>query len=235
MKLVIITGTSAGLGQSFFRQMLGRCDVLLSISRRLLRSQEQMASVNGKKLFFLQRDFREIGKVAAIGEDLQQIVGQVPVSEVVFINNAGVVTPFGKITEGTPDEIVESVHVNMLSPILLTREILNAFDLAKTRMKVVHISTGAALRVIEGWSMYCATKAGMKMFYDVLTDEYKDISNVTFYQVNPGVMDTSMQEKIRDAKNVHFPQWERYSRLKEENQLPHPDDIAAKIIEELVL
>lgn len=235
MKLGIITGTSAGLGESFFRQMLCHCDGLLSISRRLLPYQEQMAKEKGKKLFFLQWDFREIGEFTSIDEELRQLIGHAPITEVVFINNAGVVTPLGKITEGTNNEIVESVHVNMVAPILLTRGLLKAFDLTATRIKVVHISTGAALRVIEGWSMYCATKAGMKMFFDVLADEYKGFPNVTFHQVNPGVMDTPMQEKIREAKNVHFPQWERYSRLKEENQLSHPDDVAARIIKELEL
>ncbi len=235
MKLVIITGTSAGLGQSFFRQMSSRCDGLMSISRRILPEQKVLAKENGKELFLLQRDFTDVENLSSIEEDLRQLVGHVPIHEVVFINNAGVVTPLGKITEGTTDEIVESVHVNMVAPILLTRGLLNAFDLSTTRIKVVHISTGAALRVIEGWSMYCATKAGMKMFYDVLTHEYKEFPNVTFHQVNPGVMDTPMQEKIREAKNVHFPQWERYSRLKEEDQLPHPDEVAARIIDELVL
>lgn len=235
MKLVIITGTSAGLGHSFFHQMLNKCDGLVSISRRLLPEQQEMAMEKGKELFFLQRDFSELEGLASIEEDLGQLMGQVPISEVVFINNAGVVTPLGKITEGTTDEIRESVYVNMLAPILLTRGLLNAFDLTTTRVKVVHISTGAALRVIEGWSMYCATKAGMKMFYDVLTEEYKEFPNVTFHQVNPGVMDTPMQEKIREAKDVHFPQRERYSRLKVENQLPHPNEVAARIIEELEL
>ncbi|HBI05005.1 MAG TPA: short-chain dehydrogenase, partial [Paenibacillaceae bacterium] len=57
MKLVIITGTSAGLGQSFFRQMSSRCDGLMSISRRILPEQKVLAKENGKELFLLQRDF----------------------------------------------------------------------------------------------------------------------------------------------------------------------------------
>lgn len=235
MKLAIITGASSGLGESFFRHMLNRCDGVMSISRRLLPSQQELAKEQGKKLYFLQRDFRNIAELSSIAEDIKQQMGQASVQEVVFINNAGVVTPIGKITEGTMDEIVESVHVNMLAPILLTRGVLKAFDPATTRINVVHISTGAALRVIEGWSMYCATKGGMKMFYDVLTEEYKDVPNVTFYQINPGVMDTPMQEKIRAAKQVHFPQWERYFQLKEEDRLPHPDEVATRIIHELEL
>lgn len=235
MKLAIITGASSGLGESFFRHMLNRCDGVMSISRRLLPSQQELAKEQGKKLYFLQRDFRNIAELSSIAEDIKQQMGQASVQEVVFINNAGVVTPIGKITEVTMDEIVESVHVNMLAPILLTRGVLKAFDPATTRINVVHISTGAALRVIEGWSLYCATKGGMKMFYDVLTEEYKDVPNVTFYQINPGVMDTPMQEKIRAANNVHFPQWERYYQLKEAHQLPHPDEVAEGIIHELEL
>jgi benzil reductase ((S)-benzoin forming) len=134
MKLAIITGASSGLGESFFRHMLNRCDGVMSISRRLLPSQQELAKEQGKKLYFLQRDFRNIAELSSIAEDIKQQMGQASVQEVVFINNAGVVTPIGKITEVTMDEIVESVHVNMLAPILLTRGVLKAFDPATTRI-----------------------------------------------------------------------------------------------------
>ena len=53
-----------------------------------------------------------------------------------------------------------------------------------------------AHRVIEGWSVYSATKRGAEMYFDAVAVEQPDAYVV---HGNPGVMDTGMPEALRDG------------------------------------
>jgi benzil reductase ((S)-benzoin forming) len=94
---------------------------------------------------------------------------------------------------------------------------------------VLAISSGAARRPVEGWSAYCAGKAGLDMFVRSVNAEYASAAaerSVRAVALAPGVVDTGMQESIRSAD---FAQVQRFRDLKENNQLSNPDDVAVRI------
>jgi 3-oxoacyl-[acyl-carrier protein] reductase len=61
---------------------------------------------------------------------------------------------------------------------------------------IVNISSGAAERPLEGWSAYCAAKAGLAMLTRSLGLECGG-RGVNAYGLRPGVVDTAMQVTIR--------------------------------------
>lgn len=53
--------------------------------------------------------------------------------------------------------------------------------------------------------------------------------------VDPGVMDTGMQERIRASSAKDFPRLSEFKTYQTDGKLRHPDDVARKIVSEHVL
>jgi NAD(P)-dependent dehydrogenase (short-subunit alcohol dehydrogenase family) len=64
---------------------------------------------------------------------------------------------------------------------------------------VIHLSSGAARNAMEGWSAYCAGKAGLAMLTRSVHLEFGD-KGVRVFGFAPGVVDTGMQGSIRASK-----------------------------------
>ena len=58
------------------------------------------------------------------------------------------------------------------------------------------LSSGAAHRPLEGWSAYCAAKAGLAMLTEALALETAG-AGIRVFGLAPGVIDTDMQVSIR--------------------------------------
>ena len=89
-------------------------------------------------------------------------------TEAVLIHNAAVVEPIGAVGRLTTEAITRSVAVNLTAPMVLTNTFLRAAP-RDARLRILYISSGAARRVIDGWALYCSTKAGGEMFFDVVS------------------------------------------------------------------
>jgi NAD(P)-dependent dehydrogenase (short-subunit alcohol dehydrogenase family) len=85
--------------------------------------------------------------------------------------------------------------VNLAGAFNMTRAVLPAM-VAQGGGTVINLSSGAAFRPLEGWSAYCASKAGLAMFTRSIDLEYgaQGIRAVGFA---PGLVDTGMQAQIR--------------------------------------
>ncbi len=96
---------------------------------------------------------------------------------------------------------------------------------------IINISSGAGRHPIESWSTYCASKAALDMFSNVLNNE-QEITNDGFkvFSVAPGIIDTKMQDEIRTANFNDFNGVNRFKDLKSNNQLSSPQEIAEQII-----
>ena len=67
---------------------------------------------------------------------------------------------------------------------------------AAGRGRIINLSSGAAHRPLEGWSAYCAAKAGLAMLTRSLQLEYGEYG-IRSFGFSPGVVDTGMQAEIR--------------------------------------
>ncbi len=234
MKSIIITGISGGLGRALFDQLHPKDVNLLCISRRFLPYQAELAKEQSSRIFLLQKDLRQV-KELPVSTELAHFINRTKTDEVVLIHNAGMIDPIGAIGELDYDQMVDAIQVNFTSPMVMTNEFIAAVtETGVKAAQVLYISSGAAKRVIEGWSVYCAAKAGSEMFFDVLAAQYARDERITVANINPGVMDTEMQNKIRLSGDVYFPERERYVQLKEEGKLPSPETVAQRIIDEFI-
>src|SRR5699024_5076527 len=94
------------------------------------------------------------------------------------------------------------------------------------------ITSGAANRPIFGWSAYCSSKASMNMYVQTVALEQNHLkTNHKIIAFSPGVMDTAMQEKIRESSTEAFIDVETFRGYKEDGQLSKSDMVGSVIVD----
>jgi benzil reductase ((S)-benzoin forming) len=119
----------------------------------------------------------------------------------------------------------------MVAPALLCNAFLKKYP--STQKTIVNISSGAANYPVDGWSTYCSSKAGLQMLSEVLAleAEKRNDTSLKVYSVAPGVVDTEMQQHIRQSSEHNFSRVEHFKNLKKDNQLTSSQDVAKKLAE----
>jgi benzil reductase ((S)-benzoin forming) len=113
----------------------------------------------------------------------------------------------------------------------LCNAFLSAVGRNEPEKGIVFISSGAGRNPYDGWAPYCSSKAGLDMLARCITEEQKrNNRNVKVFSVAPGVIDTEMQQEIRDASIENFSYAERFRNLKIDNQLESPQACAKKLL-----
>jgi len=227
-KLIIITGANKGLGKALFDEFLDLKEeiVLVSISRNLSDLQKKLLSEKNEKFIFISVDLDNMHNTS----ELTVLDAYVKIiDKVIFISNAGNIDPIGQIGQIDEQELVKSINVNVVSPSLIINYLLNVF--ASKKIDIVNISSGAANKVVEGWSTYCASKAYMHMFVQSLEVQYYSNNLIKVHNINPGVIDTEMQLRIRSVKNDGFIRQQEFVELKNEGKLQDAKKVAIDIIQ----
>ncbi|WP_137109864.1 SDR family NAD(P)-dependent oxidoreductase [Rhodobacter sp. SY28-1] len=113
----------------------------------------------------------------------------------ILVNNAAVIGPIGRILDVQVEDWAANIDINLTSAFHATQRAL-AGMVAKGGGTIVNISSGAAHRPQEGWSAYCAGKAGLAMLTRSVHMEYAE-QGIRVFGFAPGVVDTDMQGAIR--------------------------------------
>jgi benzil reductase ((S)-benzoin forming) len=219
MKYYFITGTSSGIGEALANELLKKDDALVyGFSRRNSISHERYHHTN--------IDLGEIKELTAFKfpelNDADQIT---------LVNNAGTL---GKVSHiGTLDagDLARTFMVNLSSVAILTNSFTKAYQSTKCNKVVMNISSGAGKSPIDGWSIYCSSKAGLDMFSKVYALEQEFMNSpIRCFSVAPGIVDTAMQREIRKIKKEDFSRIEDFIRYKERGELADPALISQKLI-----
>ncbi|CUS07794.1 unnamed protein product [Tuber aestivum] len=136
-----------------------------------------------------------------------------------LIINHGVLDPVAKIADASVGEWERAFRTNFFAAVGLVSAALPA--LRKREGRVVFVSSGAAVTGYQGWGAYGASKAALNHFCVTLAAEEGGVIAVS---VRPGVIDTQMQEDIREKHGEGMgASHERFLKLKEEGKLLRPE------------
>lgn len=221
--LVIITGANRGLGQAlrlYSRQM--NYDLLLL-------QRKPGDSISGEKTCLVDMEFPD-SYLNILHQELSEHSLK-KYERLILVNNAAVIEPISPVTEMDPESVSRAIQINLTSPIHLSQRFLKLTEGFHGFRILVNISSGAAYRPIPSWSIYCATKAGLKMFTECLAAESQGSdsqrrSKDRFLSFSPGIMNTDMQAQIRSSPEKNFPLVEKFRSFQEKNQLANPEDVA---------
>ncbi|HUY03680.1 MAG TPA: SDR family NAD(P)-dependent oxidoreductase [Rhodocyclaceae bacterium] len=234
MKLTIITGASRGLGAALADALLEPGQHLACLARSPLTELAQRASARGCALDVLQADLADPAAAAAALEEYLSGMNGEGFVEARLINNAGTAVPVAPADRFSVAEIAQSVHsvaVNLAAPIALTAAFLRTTHAWAADRKILNISSGAAHTPYPGWSVYCATKAGLDQFSRCVALEQQALARgARIVSLAPGLIDTDMQAVIRAVPAEDFPAQPRFLALKASGQLASPASAAQRIV-----
>ena len=191
-KVAVVTGASRGIGAAAARSLAqeGAAVALLARTEDACQALAEEIQRAGGRALAVGCDVASGKDVAAATRAVREALGRVDI----LINNAGIVDPIGKLADCPPEEWIRNVEINLGGALRLLHALLP--DLLAGDGTVVNVSSGAAHRPMEGWSAYCAGKAGLAMVTRSLHLEY-GAEGLRAFGFIPGVVDTEMQVQIR--------------------------------------
>lgn len=217
--IVVVTGTSSGIGNELVRLLLDQNEIVLRISRSSDKFGDEINFFQQDLALPLENTFKKIES------RLNEILNQHSSQTIILINNAGTLGNVG--FEFNSESLFQATKVNFLAPVELTLKFQSYCDKKDLGLRVLNISTGAATSAIAGWSEYCSSKAA----FDLWTrTAYLSPSKRTKYALfYPGVVDTPMQGAIRGANLSEFPDLEKFKGYREAGRLNSPSSVAVAI------
>jgi benzil reductase ((S)-benzoin forming) len=220
----LITGTSRGIGEAMARKVLEEGNTVLGVSR------SQSESLNSPKYTHLPFDLAETSRLGQILEKVDEIVGDQSFDFVCLVNNAAMVEPLGLIEECAVSEIESHLQVGLIAPMQLTSMFIRRFRDEKIRKKVVFISSGAGFTAMPGSSIYCSSKAGLTMFAECVgLEQENNPDGFEVISIDPGMVDTSMQQTTRSKTSAEFPMADFFRQAFADGRLQEPSEVAEEI------
>ena len=230
MNYYYITGTSRGIGKSLAEHLLENpANRVIGISR-----QNTITHAN------YQHFSLDLTNAKAVADFKFELHANA--KKIYLINNAGslgFIKPIGKIDA---DTIIQSYTLNLVAPSILTNSFIAHYQTVDAEKVIVNISSGAGKNPIDGWAVYCASKAGLDMFSRVVDAEQKvrithAAENIhkgfKIFSIAPGVVNTNMQEQIRGAELADFSRLQDFISYKKDNKLAEPESVSRKYIKVL--
>jgi len=192
-KVAIVTGASRGIGAAAANALAraGAAVVLAARDGALSARVAETIIANGGRAHGVACDVADYASVEGMLGETERQFGPVDI----LINNAGVIEPIAALAEGDPAAWARNIGINLAGGYHTIRAVLPGM-LRAGGGTIVNLSSGAAHRPLEGWSAYCAAKAGLAMLTEALALETAG-AGIRVFGLAPGVIDTDMQVSIR--------------------------------------
>jgi benzil reductase ((S)-benzoin forming) len=217
-----ITGTSKGIGKALTEK-------ILEVENTFVYGISRNVTLQHPRYHHQPLDLSDI---TALRNNLYKLFPDLPDAEqVVLVNNAGVVGEIGYVGCLPTDNFEFVFNVNVNAPAILMNDFISAYSALPCPKVIVNISSGAGQRPVDGWSAYCASKAALDMLSQTCQQEQDLLgSGIKVYALSPGVVDTAMQQHIREANSEQFSSRQRFLDLHANEELLPPGTVASRIL-----
>ena len=213
-KVAIVTGASRGIGAAvaFALAQAGASVMLVARNHHHAEANAQTINTAGGKAGALACDVSDYAACQRLVEQTARHLGPPDI----LVNNAGVIEPISMVASADPREWARSIEINLIGAYYAVRAVLPGM-LERGRGDIINVSSGAAIRPVEGWSAYCSGKAGLAMLTRAIDLEHRT-GGIRVFGFQPGTTDTDMQVTIR-ASGINM-----ISRIPREQLTPvaHP-------------
>jgi len=190
-EIAIVTGAGRGIGAAAAGALASSGARVVVSARRLADAETVAAAIPEGRAIAVACDVANPAAVEALVAQATERLG----APSILVNNAGVIAPIGRFDTLDPEAFAASIRITLAGAAFAARAVLPAM-VAAGRGRIVNLSSGAAHRPLEGWSAYCAAKAGLAMLTRSLALEYGE-RGIRVFGFSPGVVDTGMQAEIR--------------------------------------
>jgi NAD(P)-dependent dehydrogenase (short-subunit alcohol dehydrogenase family) len=221
-KSVLITGAARGIGAELARKAAGRGArvALVGLEPERLAA---LADELGPEHLWVEADVTDADALKTAVRRTVDTFGGLDI----VVANAGI-APLTTVATASAHSLSRTIEVNLIGSMLTAHAALP--EVAKRKGHILLISSAAAFTVLPGMSAYCAAKAGLERFGDVLRLEVAH-RGVTVASAHPTWIDTDL---VRDTEAA-LPTF-----AKSRKQLPGPlgaytsvEDCAQALVENL--
>ncbi|MEM6902688.1 MAG: SDR family oxidoreductase, partial [Pseudomonadota bacterium] len=156
-QVIIITGASKGIGAAAAEFLASHGAKVVVAARTADALTELVGKIKaaGGEAHAAACDVSDYGQVKALADAAKHAYGRIDV----LVNNAGVIDPVARIDECDPVDWDKVIDINLKGVFYTAHAMLPAM-LGQGAGTIINISSGAAYNALEGWSHYCASKAG---------------------------------------------------------------------------
>lgn len=196
---VFITGISRGLGLKLTEHYLCKGCRVIGVSRTMSDELESLIEKYSETLEWHQFD---LGNLENLEEELGGALSLRNRKIDVFINNAAILYK-ELVHRIQPNEMSEMVKINFISPIIVTKMVINNFLRYRTKGAIVHVSSICAHRSFYGLSMMGATKAAIETFSQDVAYEYGRFG-IRSNTVVLGLLNVGMRSTVNDKLTMEL-------------------------------
>ena len=189
-KVVAITGASRGIGAAAAR-VFAAAGAKVALLARSEREIDALAAEIGPAALALRCDVADWASVQQAVATVVQRFGRLDV----LVNNAGTIDPITRLADVDPAAWGRAVDVNLKGVFHGLRAAIPVMR-AQGAGTIITVSSGAARAALEGWSSYCAGKAGALMLTQAAHLE-EGPHGIRVLGLSPGTVATEMQVKIK--------------------------------------
>lgn len=204
--LLLLTGTSRGLGLKIKQLFMEKMYTVVSINRTACDVDDIILDLGKQNI-----DFNIFNNRILVYD------------RIIFINNASTIRPIEKIGIITSSDVWTATNINWCNPVLLINEIVKSGK----EFYIINITSGAAFTANQKLSLYSSTKAALYRFIEILAKEQTANEKcLGVYNFDPGRMQTEMQhyllEELHGVCDYQF-----YTSL------PTAEDVAKKLYKKI--
>ncbi len=221
-QVAIVTGGGRGIGRAIAMRLaaLGASVVVTSRNAPELDQVVRTIKRAGGRALAQTADIADERQVEDLVLATERWVGPATI----VINNAGVVEPITPLARADSASWLRNLAINVGGTFLVTRAALPGM-LARDYGRIITIGSSGASKPPAGWTAYGASKAALVSMTIGLSRELRG-TGVGTAVLDPGIVDTSMQERIRRSSTDDLPTVDWFRREHEAGHLRSPDDVA---------
>jgi benzil reductase ((S)-benzoin forming) len=226
-----VTGTTAGIGRAVASRLLTGGWTVMGVGRR-------SADIDHENYRHVVLDLSDLGTaLPAIDTGVAGFLDSGQYRRVALVNNAALAGTLGPLERIDSDEFHRMTAANVVAPAHLMGLFVarTPIDLP---LRIVNLSSGAAVRAFPGLAAYGATKAALRMAAMVLAAELdsprrntRRPHDVAILSYEPAVVDTPMLSRTRSYTADEFPWVDMFHDVAARNQVVAAEQPAAEIVD----
>lgn len=228
-RIALVTGTSSGIGAALTRSLLENEWAVLGLSRR-------KASFDSPHYRHFEIDLADHTALNTLAdEEFGPMFADSCWERIALVNNAAHLGALRPVEKMDLTELGGVLAINSVAPVFLMGLMVGVVS-SESALRIVNVSSGAAGRGIPGLADYCASKAALRIAGEALGAELEasadgtERRDVEILSYEPGIVDTSMQEKARGSNPEEFPSHEVFRGFAERGELHEPDAVVGQIV-----
>jgi benzil reductase ((S)-benzoin forming) len=228
-KLAIVTGTTSGVGAAVAADLLDREWDVLGIARR-------SSTISHHRYRHLRLDLADLSSMTTVLErDVASSLSDGGWARIGLVNNAASPDLLLPMERLDALELSTLFSVNAVAPMWMMG-FVSRHAPKNVPLRVVNVSSGAAVRAFGGLGAYGSAKAALRMAGMILAEEWQSRvphaptrGDAAIMNYQPAAVDTPMQEIARSKPPEEFPWVGMFTSMRDRGVLVKPEGPAAEI------